>query len=69
MTLEYLYMEMKLAMNFLEVSWGNMNEVSVHVQNNRLFFTHGGKQVSTVIPEKEHVQEKRMDQTTNDRLA
>lgn len=53
MTAEELYIELKLALKFLDVDFGSKDEVQITVKGNQLHFTTVGRECSVALPVKE----------------
>jgi len=52
MTGDYLYVEFKVALDYLDVGFHGMSEVDVALDKNQLVFSAGGRSYSIEIPPK-----------------
>lgn len=50
MNADELYEELKSALRYFGLAWGQKSEVQVCIQNDALLFTHGGRTVAFLIP-------------------
>lgn len=50
MKLDMFYQEMKDAMQYLGVSWGDMHLIQVSIRDDRIRFTYDGRAVSFCLP-------------------
>lgn len=47
---ETFYENFKDALDYLSVSWGDMDSVTVYLNGNKIVFAYGGKSASMTIP-------------------